>query len=312
VRARNLALGTFLLWGFIAHGKLTIDALLWADNVDLPESRKQWCDFASRVMDIVGFGLTSSGLCVGINLKALLRATAGEDPSNRRQLWHVVRDVVMCIIAPIVFLACYYANQQYRFTVIEDFGCRSSQHISIVSVLLIDLPLFLVATCILVVSIQNVRYIKSCHSVVNGRYYRVLALVFTMGIWGVIFIGAQLIIDLKRMEPYGSWNSVHALNGTIQVITAADMSKMELLALYVVFGAFVIPSFLAFGFLMGLEVWRGVWKGVSSIKIKRSGESESMFMERLKARATTNGALTTNIAFDETGSGNERKYDGHV
>lgn len=47
VRARNFALGSFLVWGFIAHGKFTIDALLWADNVDLPESRKHWCDFGA-------------------------------------------------------------------------------------------------------------------------------------------------------------------------------------------------------------------------------------------------------------------------
>ncbi|KAJ7899003.1 putative fungal pheromone GPCR, STE3-type [Mycena leptocephala] len=257
-RARNIAILSIIAWLFILNLSYGVNAVIWAGNVDIV--LPIWCDIVTKIKIGATFALPSSCLCLALQLHAI--ASSLETGRGRRG---VVLDVTLCYGVPFLIMALHYIVQGHRFDIVEDFGCRPAIYISLLSLLLIDLPPVVASFLVLVYCgmalfyffrrrTAFIRMINASDSgLTTSSYIRLMSMTTVLGTWNAIIISIGMRATYgEGLRPWTGWSDVHSNFSRIQPYPNDGIPESILQLTYLLWAAVPISSlffflFFAFG-----------------------------------------------------------------
>ncbi|KAF8207456.1 pheromone A receptor-domain-containing protein [Mycena galopus ATCC 62051] len=254
-RSRNVATLSIIAWLFVLNLSYAINAVIWAGNVDIV--LPVWCDIVTKIKIGATFALPSSCLCLALQLHAI--ASSLKTPTRGRK--GVAVDITLCYGLPVLIMALHYIVQGHRFDIVEDLGCRPAIYISVLSLLLVDLPPAVASFLALVYCglalfhffrrrIAFTRLMNSTKSgLTTSRYTRLMAMTTVLGTWNAVIIGIGLWATYSPgFRPWTSWSDIHFGFSRIQPYLLSDFPNALLLITYLLWAAVPISSFFFFAF----------------------------------------------------------------
>ncbi|KIY44535.1 fungal pheromone STE3G-protein-coupled receptor, partial [Fistulina hepatica ATCC 64428] len=269
-RARNVATLSIIAWLFVVNFIYGVNALLWADNVEI--KAVVWCDIATKIVVGASFALPLGTLCVCKHLEAISSTRHVHVDLKRRMIF----EGVMCFGIPMVFMALHYIVQGHRFDIVEDIGCSATIYFSIPAILIIWFPQLLFATITFIYAAIAIHHFVQRRAVLAfragasgltaSRYIRLIAMSVTEMAWVTAFSALNLWSNVTAtgLRPYTSWAYVHSDFSRIdnEYIRALipDWYWRRIMLFWWLMPASAIIFFLFFGF--GQEAtkeYRRVW-----------------------------------------------------
>ncbi|KAJ7164180.1 putative fungal pheromone GPCR, STE3-type [Mycena filopes] len=254
-RTRNIATLSIISWLFLLNLSYGVNALVWAGNADIV--LPVWCDIVTKIKIGATFALPSSCFCLALQLHAI--ASDLKTPNKTRK--GVIVDLILCFGLPVLFMALHYIVQGHRFDIIEDFGCRPAIYVSVVSLLLVDLPPVIASFLALVFCVLALFFffrrrstffhmMKDSNSgLTTSRYIRLMAMTTLLGTWNAIVISIGVWATYAGgFRPWTSWADVHFGFSRIQPFTIAEIPPPLLRLNYLLWAAVPISSLFFFSF----------------------------------------------------------------
>ncbi|KAJ6542945.1 GPCR fungal pheromone mating factor, partial [Mycena capillaripes] len=253
-RARSIPTLSIISWLFVLNLSYGINAVIWAGNANI--ALPIWCDIVTKIKIGATFALPSSCLCLALQLHAI---SSLKTPGRGR--WGVAVDVTLCYGLPVLFMALHYVVQGHRFDIIEDFGCRPAVYISLLSLLLVDLPPAIASFLALVYCglalfhflrrrIAFTQKMDASDSILTtSRYIRLMSMTTVLGTWNAIIISLGLWATYgEGLRPWTSWSDVHSNFSRIQTYRLTDIPDGLLGLTYLLWAAVPISSLFFFSF----------------------------------------------------------------
>ncbi|KAJ7455551.1 putative fungal pheromone GPCR, STE3-type [Mycena latifolia] len=282
-RARNIPTLSIIAWLLLCNLTYGINAVIWAGNVEIVVP--VWCDIATKLKIGATVGLPACCLCMALNLHAIASSLTPPKRDRRR----VVVDLALCCGLPITIMALHYIVQGHRFDIVEDFGCRPAMYISVLSLLLVDLPPVIASFLALIYCglalffffrrrVAFTHMLKDTNSVLTtSRYIRLMAMTTVLGTWNALVIGVGLWATYDEgFRPWTSWSDVHSDFSRIQQFPLAEVPAGLLPVTYLLWAAVPISSALFFSFFSFGEdstkeygrFWRWIRRNVLRLRDK--------------------------------------------
>ncbi|KAJ7088261.1 pheromone A receptor-domain-containing protein [Mycena epipterygia] len=254
-RARNIPTLSIIAWLFLCNLTYGVNAIIWAGNVDIV--LPVWCDIVTKIKIGATMGLPACCLCMALQLYAI--ASSLKPPKRSRA--GLVVDLMLCCGLPIIIMALHYIVQGHRFDIVEDFGCRPAMYISVLSLLLVDLPpgiasFLALIYCGLVLffffrrRLAFTRMLTNANSALTtSRYIRLMSMTVVLGTWNAIIIGIGIWATYgDGLRPWTSWSDVHFNFSRIQPYPLFEIPRGILAWTYFLWAAVPISSLLFFSF----------------------------------------------------------------
>ncbi|KAF7373136.1 Pheromone receptor [Mycena sanguinolenta] len=254
-RARNVATLSIIAWLFVLNVSYAVNALIWAGNVNIVVP--VWCDIVTKIKIGATVALPSACLSLALQLHGIARSLK---TPNRGRIGVLV-DLALCWGLPSLIMALHYIVQGHRFDIVEDLGCRPAMYISVLSLLLVDLPPAF-ASCLALLycglavfyffrrRIAFAQTTNCAESVLNKSHYiRLMAMTTVLGTWNAIIISIGLWATYSAgFRPWTSWSDMHFDFSRIQPYLLADVPDNLLWLTYTLWAAIPISSVLFFSF----------------------------------------------------------------
>ncbi|KAH9943670.1 STE3-domain-containing protein [Amylocystis lapponica] len=244
--SRNVAMISLIVWLWSCNVIEGVNTVVWAGNSlsHIPI----WCDIATKVLLGAQTALPAACLCL---CRQLQRCTARIETKQRHCLLSF--DFLLCITLPVVYMALHIIVQDYRFDLIEDFGCIASLYPSIPAIILIWLPplvlcsITLVYACLAVVNYSKLGPATLGSTMADSRRlpYTTIArpLITSTVIVSLVISSVALSIYARitssgDIQAWSSWALVHAHLSIVNVIphtTILDLTSIE-------FSMWVVPA----------------------------------------------------------------------
>ncbi|KAL0571557.1 hypothetical protein V5O48_010406 [Marasmius crinis-equi] len=278
-RARNIATLSIIGWLFVLNIIFGVDALVWADNVEIVIP--VWCDITTKLQVGGNIALPAACLAICIHLEQVASTRVARYTTadrKRRQFF----EAFMCILLPIVYMGLHFIVQGHRFDIIQGYGCRSTTFFSIPSIILVSVPPLLLSFLCLVYGGLALRHFIArrltftshlSHSALTpSRFLRLITMSLLQMFWALavsIFV-LWFNIIATPIRPYTSWDKVHSDWLRIDQYAELFTPPQVLQAFYVIW--WIIPTstaifviFFAFGqesrdIYAGAVIW--VWTKV--------------------------------------------------
>ncbi|KAK0219354.1 putative pheromone receptor [Armillaria nabsnona] len=191
-RVGNVATLSIICWLFIMNVIYGVDALVWANNVDIVVP--VWCDITTKLIIGANVALPAACLCICIHLEQVASVrnaqTTIADKKRRR-----IFEVGMCWGLPLIFMALHYVVQGHRFDIIEEYGCRPTTYFSIPAIFIVWIPPILLSIACLVFAGLALRHFmirrmtfaahlnSSKSALTISRYFRLMLMSIMQMIW---------------------------------------------------------------------------------------------------------------------------------
>ncbi|KAJ7195170.1 GPCR fungal pheromone mating factor, partial [Mycena pura] len=247
---------SIIAWLFVSCLSAGVNAIIWAGNTDVIAV---WCDIVTKLKIGANTALPSCCLCLGLQLYAI----AGSLKTPKRGGGGVAMDLSLCWGLPILTMALHYIVQGHRFDVIEDFGCRPTIYISLLSLLLVDLPAVVVSLLALIYCGLALFYFSrrrliftsifkntaSDSALSTSRYLRLMSMTMVLGTWNATMTSIGVFVTYSDgLRPWTSWSDVHSNFSRIQFYSLDQLSNGLLVYTYLLWAAVPISSLLFFAF----------------------------------------------------------------
>ncbi|KAJ6617169.1 pheromone A receptor-domain-containing protein [Mycena sp. CBHHK59/15] len=254
-RVRNVSALSIIAWLSVSNLTYGINAIIWAGNVNIVVP--VWCDIVTKLKIGATMALPACCLCLALQLYHI--ASSLKTPQRGRQ--GIIVDLVLCWGLPVIIMALHYVVQGHRFDIVEDFGCRPAIYISLLSILLVDLPPGITALVALVycgLALLNffrrrlafTRMLKDSNSpLTTSRYVRLMAMTTVIGTWTALSISLGMYTTYSDgLRPWTSWSDVHSDFSRIDPYPIALIPKAALRWTYFLWWALPISSLFFFLF----------------------------------------------------------------
>ncbi|KAJ7455572.1 pheromone A receptor-domain-containing protein, partial [Mycena latifolia] len=145
----NIAFASWLLLANLVHA---VNALIWASDVQ--PRVPVWCDIVTNLL--LGATAALPGACVSsARAHELLASSRKMHPNTYSKRLHVLGDVALCFVFPLLYMVIHFAVQEHRFDLMRGLGCSASVQRSTPAVLLMVLPPLLLCTVALVLCLSS-------------------------------------------------------------------------------------------------------------------------------------------------------------
>ncbi|KAI0946020.1 hypothetical protein AcV7_010110 [Taiwanofungus camphoratus] len=237
--SRTVALPSLMVWLFTCNIIQGVNTVIWARStaVQIPA----WCDIATKILLGARVALPASCLCLCRHF--LNRSPWPDAKAMRRALQF---DCMLCIILPVIYMILHVIVQDRRFDLAPDFGCQASIYMSVLAIILLWLPPFVLCIITFVYSCLGIL----CH--VNlGLAFPGMSLRNSAGLTTSTFLRSLLtsliivslitcslayslharIVSSQGLQRWTSWSAVHARLSTVDVVTQDARSDRMRIAL---------------------------------------------------------------------------------
>lgn len=219
MRSWNVGTVSYMLWVGVGCLLYAINAIVWRNHVDNVSTF--WAYFSTRTIQAAAMGVLVSSLTINRRLYQISKvSTVTVSPDERRR--HIITDVALCTILPIIWVVLQYVNSCNRYDIYEEIGPINVGRVTIVWVFTQGLPPVIISAisavyCALSIYQFNQRraqfaeMLSAQSGLSANRYFRI------MGLAGVELI-AGLVASIVRMadviryagiQPYISWDHIH-------------------------------------------------------------------------------------------------------
>ncbi|KAJ7636803.1 pheromone A receptor-domain-containing protein [Roridomyces roridus] len=154
INTSNVSIVLWLLFGNIVHA---VNALIWSSNVQLRVPI--WCDIVTKLL--LGINVALPGVCVcSARYIELLSSTRKLYPNTYSKRLHVLLDVALCYVLPLLYMTLHFTVQDHRFDLLQDFGCSASVHRSTTAVLIMVFPPLILCSISLGLCITSIHHFR--------------------------------------------------------------------------------------------------------------------------------------------------------
>ncbi|KAF9261046.1 fungal pheromone STE3G-protein-coupled receptor [Marasmius fiardii PR-910] len=260
-RVRNVAMLSLIAWLFMLNVILGVDAVVWADNVDIVIP--VWCDITTKLQVGANIALPAAFLCICIHLEQISSTRVARCTSadrKRRQLF----EVLMCVLLPLVYMGLHFIVQGHRFDIIQGHGCRSTTYFSIPSIFLISIPPLLLLLFSLVYGGLALRHFTAKRvnfasyttqpTLTPSQFLRLVTMSILQMFWtiGVSIYVLWFNVMVAPLKPWTTWDKVHLNWLRIDLYAESSIPPAVLRAFYVIWWIIPVSTaifvlFFAFG-----------------------------------------------------------------
>ncbi|KAI0944383.1 hypothetical protein AcW1_002112 [Taiwanofungus camphoratus] len=219
-RARNVPTLSIIAWLFVVNITHGINTIVWHHNVDI--KLVAWCDITTKLDVGANIALPAACFCLCMNLESLasLRKAKITHSDKRRRM---LVDLVLCVAVPAVYMALHYVVQGHLFDIVEDFGCRAEDYVSIPEFFLMWLlPILFCLGTFVFAGLAFVHFLArratfakhlahAASALTPARYFRLMAMSLVEMFWALLVIACTLYFNYRSgLRPWISWANVHS------------------------------------------------------------------------------------------------------
>ncbi|CAL1697592.1 unnamed protein product [Somion occarium] len=260
-RARNVPTISIIAWLFVINVAHAVNTIAWAHNVDL--KLLVWCDIVIRVELGGNVALPAACFCLCMHLErvASIRMVQITAEDKRRRM---IIDLLICWGMPFVYMGLWYIVQGHRFDIVENFGCRGEDYVSVPQFCLVWLPpIFLALGTFVFAGLSFMhffrrrasfaRHLASSSGLNPSRYLRLMSMSVVEMFWSLIVVGITCWFNYRTgMRPWTNWDDVHFNFSRIDRYPTAIIPQASLKWTYFVWwtlpiSTYIFVLFFAFG-----------------------------------------------------------------
>ncbi|KAH9943674.1 putative fungal pheromone GPCR, STE3-type [Amylocystis lapponica] len=219
-RARNIPTLSMICWLFVVNVINVVDTIVWARDAIV--RLVVWCNITTKIGVGANVALPAACFCLCMHLESVAsgRRTRITASDKRRQ---TIVDLCICVGIPIIYMALHYIVQGHLFDIVEGFGCRAEDYVSIPEFFLMWLTpiLFCIGTFIFsgfaFVHFYHRRASFAQHlahttsALTPARYLRLMAMSLVEMFWAITIITINLSFEYRAgLRPWISWDNVHS------------------------------------------------------------------------------------------------------
>ncbi|KAJ7085450.1 pheromone A receptor-domain-containing protein [Mycena belliarum] len=124
-------------WLFVANLVHAVNSLIWAS--DLVGHVPVWCDIVTNLL--LGAAVALPSACVSsARAVELLSSQRKIYPNTYSRRIHLLIDVALCFVLPLLYMTLHFAVQEHRFDLVRSLGCSASVQRSTPAMLVMILP----------------------------------------------------------------------------------------------------------------------------------------------------------------------------
>ncbi|THG94558.1 hypothetical protein EW026_g6940 [Hermanssonia centrifuga] len=218
-RAGNVATLSMIFWLFLVDVIYGVDAVVWANNVEIVVP--VWCDITTKVIVGANFALPAACMCVCVHLAQVASVSQVRTSINAKRRRQII-EFIFCYLLPAIWMALHYIVQGHRFDIIEVYGCRATNYVSLPAIFLMWFPPLLMSVIasifasIALVSFVRRRLTFAKHLESNdcglnlSRYMRLISMTFIQMVISVIATTSTMVFSIKNgYRPWTNWADVH-------------------------------------------------------------------------------------------------------
>lgn len=248
---RNLPAVILILWLLIINIINIINAAIWSGSDFMSTwDGKVWCDIAIKIDTGASVGIPCAVTDIVYNLHTILRATTVLENWNSYR--KMIKDLLICLLSPIIVMATSYILQVFRYSILRYNGCQNAFSNTWITLLLYQLWIMLWAIfaafyslLVLFVFYKKRKDVKDILYCTNSglnitRFARLLILCFVIILIMLPLSLYGLIQNAQNLEGHYSFKSTHS-KALWNVIIKIDLGK----PLYTVW-IYVLASYLVF------------------------------------------------------------------
>lgn len=209
----------YMMWAAVACLNQFVNSIVWHKNA--LNLAPVWCDISSRIIVASSVGIPAASLCIQMRLFNIAQLQT-VSVSRADKFRAILKDTLICVVFPMVYLVFYYIVQGHRFDVYEDVGCQPTVYDTLPSFFLVDIwpviiGLISMVFCALSLRLfikrraQFTRLMASNSPVTINRYLRLMAMAFTEMLLTVPLGAYSIYLNATEHEvqPWISWTNVH-------------------------------------------------------------------------------------------------------
>lgn len=219
-RARNVPTLSIIVWLFIVNLTHGVNAIVWYHNVEA--QLVVWCDITTKLDIGANIALPAACFCLCMHLERIAseRQAKTTFTDRRRRMWI---DLSICVCIPIIYMAMHYIVQGHLFDIVEDFGCRAEDYVSIPEFFIMWLlPILFCLGTFVLSGLAFVHFLRrraifarhlanSTSGLTPTRYFRLMAMSLVEMFWAVVVIAITLYFNYRDgLRPWISWANVHS------------------------------------------------------------------------------------------------------
>lgn len=257
-KTRNIPAIILIGWLLIMNIINVVNAAIWSGSDFITAwDGKIWCDITTKLELGASVGIPCAITDIIYNLHVILKATTVLETWNSRR--KILKDMLICILSPVIVMAVSYVIQAYRYSIVRYNGCMNTLSSTWLTIILYSLWMFiwalfatLYATLVLIVFYnkrKDVRDILYCtNSGLNlTRFARLLILCFVIILIMLPLSIYGLVQDIQQLNGSYNFAAIHS-SALWNVIVKVDMGQpiytvwIYILASYLVFLIFGLGS----------------------------------------------------------------------
>ncbi|EED83526.1 hypothetical fungal pheromone GPCR, STE3-type [Postia placenta Mad-698-R] len=218
-RARNIPTLSIIFWLFVVNMTHGVNAIVWYHNVEI--RLVVWCEIKLVTnLDIgANTALPAACFCLCIHLE---RIASGRQVkvTHSDKLRRTLVDLAICVGIPIVYMALL---QGHLFDIVENFGCRPDDYVSIPEFFIMWLlPILFCLGTFVLSGLAFFHFLRrravfarhlanSSAGLTPARYFRLMAMSLVEMFWALTVISITLYYNYcDGLRPWISWDNVHS------------------------------------------------------------------------------------------------------
>ncbi|KAJ6470317.1 putative transmembrane pheromone receptor [Mycena sanguinolenta] len=229
-QAWNSGTCLFMIWTALSCLIAFINSMVWANSV--ADVAPVWCDITTKLMVGIAVAIPAASLCINRRLYKIASCqTVSVSKAEKRRA--VVVDLAIGLGIPLVQMPLQFIVQGHRYNIVENIGCYPTTYnvaiaypLSYVWPNVINIVSGCYAVCTLRAFLRRRAQFSQFLSVNSGltpmRYFRLMALA-SMELFlslPIVTYGLYLTITRQPIQPWISWENVHADFSRIQQLPA--------------------------------------------------------------------------------------------
>ncbi|CCM02275.1 uncharacterized protein FIBRA_04360 [Fibroporia radiculosa] len=257
-RARNVPTLSIIAWLFIANVICGVNTIVWYHNVDI--KLVVWCDITTKLDVGANIALPAACFCLCMHLERIAsgRQVTTTFSDKRRRMWI---DLAICVVVPMVYMALHYVVQGHLFDIVEDFGCRPEDYVSIPEFFLMWFtPILLCLGTFVFSGLAFIHFLRrratfarhlanSSTALTPGRYFRLMTMALVEMFWALFIISCTLYFNYRDgLRPWISWANVHSNFSNINLFALIVIPPTLLQWTYFLWWTTPISGYLFFVF----------------------------------------------------------------
>lgn len=258
LEAWNTGTCMYMIWtatGLLIH---FVNSVVW--RKDAINWAPVWCDISTRIQTGVAVAIPACSLCINRRLYhiASVRTVTVTRAEKRRA---ILVDLAIGVGIPVIQMALQYIVQGHRFDIYEYYGCLPFTYNTPLVIPLVTSWPVIIGCISLVYSSLSIRafmrrraqfkeLLSGNNNLNSGRYFRLMLLAGIEILCTVPFTTFFMVLNIKRMNPWKSWENTHIYFSAVHQFPAVIWHRIPYAELALELGRWllVLCAFLFFGF----------------------------------------------------------------